>query len=116
MAASTEVGGASQALSLAERIEIDIAKLRKDHGVREVSRRGIPSSREGDGPRVLRGQRAGAPLCCASGRRFLGLTRLQLSFVVAIEGDDDMIGDRQLQDGFRFSAEDFPVRLSATTS
>ena len=116
VAASSEVGGASQALSLAQSVEVDVAKLRENYGVQEVSRRGIPSARESDGACVLRGQHARAPLRCASGRCFLGLARRQLSFVVAIEDDDNMIGDRHFQAGFKFSAEDFPVRLSATIS
>src|SRR5271165_2777344 len=40
----------------------------------------------------------------------------QVAFRVTIECDDDMIGHRQFQAGFKFSAEDFPLRLSATTS
>ena len=38
------------------------------------------------------------------------------AFLVPIERDDDMIGHRQIQAGFKFSAEDLPVRLSATIS
>ena len=43
-----------------------------------------------------------------------GFTRLQVAFRVPIKCDDDMIGDWQFQAGFKLSAEDFPVRLSAT--
>src|SRR5208337_4183965 len=42
--------------------------------------------------------------------------RFGLSILVPIECDDDMIGHRQFQTGFKFSAADLPVRLSATTS
>jgi len=41
---------------------------------------------------------------------------LQVAFRVPIECDDGMIGHRQFQTGFKFSAEDLPVRLSATIS
>ena len=42
--------------------------------------------------------------------------RLQVAFRVPIKCDDDMIGGWQFQAGFKLSAEDLPVRLSATTS
>jgi len=44
------------------------------------------------------------------------VTGFQVAFRIPIEGDDDMIGDWQFQTGFKLSAEDLPVRLSATTS
>jgi hypothetical protein len=43
-------------------------------------------------------------------------TGLQVAFRVPIKCDDDMIGHWQFQAGFKLSAEDLPVRLSATTS
>jgi hypothetical protein len=43
-------------------------------------------------------------------------TRLEVAFRIPIKCDDDMIGNWQFQAGFKLSAEDFPVRLSATTS
>jgi hypothetical protein len=43
-------------------------------------------------------------------------TGLQVAFRVPIKYDDDMIGHWQSQAGFKLSAEDFPVRLSATIS
>jgi hypothetical protein len=46
----------------------------------------------------------------------VSFTRLQVAFRIPIECDDDMIGHRQCQAGFKLSAEDLPVRLSATTS
>jgi hypothetical protein len=42
--------------------------------------------------------------------------QLQVAFRIPIKCDDDGIGYWQFQAGFRLSAEDFPVRLSATTS
>ena len=41
---------------------------------------------------------------------------LQVAFRIPIKGDDDMIGHWKFQTGFKLSAEDLPVRLSATTS
>ena len=41
---------------------------------------------------------------------------LQVAFRIPIKGDDDMIGHWRFQTGFKLSAEDLPVRLSATTS
>jgi len=41
---------------------------------------------------------------------------LQVTFHVTIECDDDMIGHRQYQAGFKFSADDLPERLSGTIS
>ena len=46
----------------------------------------------------------------------LSFAGLQVAFRIPIECDDDMIGHRQFQAGFKFSAEDLPVRLSATIS
>jgi len=46
----------------------------------------------------------------------LSFAGLQVAFLVPIECDDDMIGHGQFQTGFKFSAEDLPVRLSATIS
>ena len=43
-------------------------------------------------------------------------TRFQVAFRIPIKCDDVMIGDWQFQAGFKLSAEDLPVRLSATTS
>jgi hypothetical protein len=42
--------------------------------------------------------------------------RLRVAFRIPIECDDNMIGHWQCQAGFKLSAEDLPVRLSATTS
>ena len=46
----------------------------------------------------------------------LSFARLQVAFRVPIECDDDVIGDSQIQAGFKLSAEDLPERLSATIS
>jgi hypothetical protein len=43
-------------------------------------------------------------------------TGLQAAFRIPIECNDNMIGHCQFQAGFKLSAEDLPVRLSATTS
>ena len=72
-------------------------------------------------------ENARAPACSSASARarrsatigtqdLTSFTRLQVAILVPIECDDDMIGDRQLQAGFKLSAEDLPVRLSATTS
>jgi hypothetical protein len=46
----------------------------------------------------------------------LSFAGFQLALLVPIECDDDMIGHRQFQPGFKLSAEDLPLRLSATIS
>ena len=47
---------------------------------------------------------------------FLSFAGFQVAFRIPIKCDDDMIGHWQFQTGFKLSAEDLPVRLSATTS
>jgi hypothetical protein len=49
-------------------------------------------------------------------RDLTSFTGLQVAFSVPIKCDEDMIGHCQFQTGFKLSAEDLPVRLSATTS
>ena len=46
----------------------------------------------------------------------MSFTRLQIAFRIPVECDDNMIGHWQCQACFKLSAEDLPVRLSATTS
>ena len=104
------------ALLSAERIEIYIAELREDHGVLEFARRGIAGARECHRPRVFHRQQAGAPFCRARTCRLLGLAGFQVALAIPIERNNDMIGDRRFHTDFRLSAEDFPERLSATTS
>jgi hypothetical protein len=87
------------ALSLAERIEIDLAEPGEDHRVLELACRRIAGA----------GKRQSA-------RVFTSLTGLQVAFRIPIKCDDDMIGHWQFQTGFKLSAEDLPVRLSGTTS
>ena len=55
-AARHERGERFGALLSAERIEIDIAELREDHGVLEFARRGIAGARECHCPRVFHRQ------------------------------------------------------------
>ena len=72
-------------------------------------------------------ENARAPACSSASARarrsatigthdLLSFAGFQVAFLVPIECDDDMIGHRQFQTGFKFSAEDLPVRLSATIS
>jgi hypothetical protein len=49
-------------------------------------------------------------------RDLTSVTGLQVAFRIPIKYDDDMIGHSEFQAGFKLSAEDLPVRLSATTS
>ncbi len=46
----------------------------------------------------------------------ISFTGLPVAFSIPIKRDDDMKGHWQFQTGFKLSAEDLPVRLSATTS
>jgi hypothetical protein len=65
---------------------------------------------------VFERKRASPPFGHDWTQNLTGFTRLQVAFLVPIECDDDMIGHRQVQPGFKLSAEDLPVRLSATIS
>ena len=103
-------------LSLTERIEIDFAELRQDHRVLKLARRRIAAARERQGTRVFERKRASPAFGHNRAHDLLSFTGLQVAFRVPIESDDDVIGHRHFQAGFKFSAEDFPMRLSATTS
>ncbi len=59
---------------------------------------------------------AGAPLGHDRTHDLLSFAGPQVAFRIPIECDDDVIGHRQFQTGFKLSADDLPVRLSATTS
>jgi len=104
------------ALSLAERIEIDFAELRQDHRVQKLACRRIAGARERQGARMFERERASPAFGDEWTHDLPSFAGRQVAFRVPIERDDDMIGHRQFQAGFKFSAEDFPVRLSATTS
>jgi len=101
------------ALSLAERIEFNLAEPRQDHRVLKLACPRIAGARERRGARMFERE--------CSVRSGLGSQpherhQFQVAFRIAINCDDDMIGHRQCQVGFNLSAEDLPVRLSATTS
>ncbi len=68
------------------------------------------------GARVFERERASSAFGHDWTHDLLSFTGLQVAFLVPIECDDDMIGHRQFQTGFKFSAEDLPVRLSGTIS
>ena len=104
------------ALSLPERIEIDIAEPREDHRVLKLACRRIAGARERQRARVFERERASPAFGDEWPHGLPSFAWLQVAFRVPIECDDDMIGHRQFQTGFKFSAEDFPVRLSGTTS
>ena len=65
---------------------------------------------------MSRRERAGPPFSHDWTHDLPSFTGLQVAFRIAIECDNDMIGHRQFQAGFKLSAEDLPVRLSATIS
>jgi hypothetical protein len=104
------------ALSLAERMEIDLAEPREDHRVLKLACRRIAGARKGYSARVFERQRARAPFGNDWTHNLTSFARLKVAFRIPIERDDDMIGHWQCQAGFKLSAEDLPVRLSATTS
>ena len=104
------------ALSLAERIEIDFAEPRQDHRVLKLACCRIAGAGKCQSARVFERERASPAFGYDWTHDLASFTRLQVAFRIPIECDDDMIGDRQCQAGFKLSAEDLPVRLSATTS
>jgi hypothetical protein len=108
--------GNNNALSLAERIEINLAKPRQDHRVLKLACRRIASATERQGARVPERECASPPFGHDWTHDLPGFAGLQVTFRIPIERDDDMIGHRQFQAGFKLSAEDLPVRLSATIS
>jgi hypothetical protein len=82
----------------------------------KFARRRIAGARERHGARVFKHERSGSPFSHNWAHNLPAFTRLQIALSIPIECDDDMIGHRQLQAGFRLSAEDLPLRLSATIS
>ena len=104
------------ALSLAERIEIDFTEPRQDHRVLKLACRRIAGARERQGTRMFERERASPAFGHDWTHAFLSFAGFQVAFRIPIKCNDDMIGHRQSQTGFKFSAEDLPARLSATTS
>ena len=107
---------ARTAVSLAERVEVNLAEPRQDHRVPKLASRRIAGARERQGTGVFECERTSAAFGHDWTHDLLSFTGFQLAFLVPIECDDDMIGHRQVQPGFKLSAEDFPMRLSATIS
>jgi hypothetical protein len=103
-------------LSLAERVEINLAKLRQDHRVLKLACRRIAGAGKRHRARMFERQLARAPFGNDWIHNLTSFARLKVAFPIPIERDDDMIGHWQRQAGFKLSAEDLPVRLSATTS
>ena len=97
-------------------MEIDFAEPREDHRVLKLACRRIASARERQGARVFERECASPAFGHDWTHDLLSFAGFQVAFLVPIECDDDMIGHRQFQAGFKFSAEDLSVRLSATTS
>jgi hypothetical protein len=104
------------ALSLAERMEIDLAEPREDHRVLKLPCRRIAGAGKRHSARMFERQYASPALGHDWTHNLTSFTRLKVAFRIPIERDDDMIGHWQFQAGFKLSAEDLPVRLSATTS
>jgi hypothetical protein len=102
--------------SLAERIEIDLPEPRTDHRVLKLACRRIAGAGKCQSTRMFEHERASPAFGYDWTWDLTSFTRLQVAFHIPIECDDDMIGHWQSQAGFKLSAEDFPVRLSATTS
>jgi hypothetical protein len=97
-------------------MEIDLAEPRKDHRALKLACRRIAGAGKRHSARVFERQRASPAFGYDWTHNLTSLTRLQVAFRIPIERDDDVIGDWQCQAGFKLSAEDLPVRLSATTS
>ena len=101
---------------IAERIEINLAEPRHDHHVVKVSCRWIAGARKRQSARVFERERASPTFGHDWTHDLTSFAGLQVAFRISIKCDDDMIGHWQFQTGFKLSAEDLPVRLSATTS
>ena len=108
--------GNDAALSLAERIEINLAEPRQDHRVLKLASRRIARARKRQNARVFERERASPAFGHDWTHDLKSLTALQVAFRIRIKCDDDMIGHWQFQTGFKLSAEDLPVRRSGTTS
>jgi hypothetical protein len=108
--------GNDASLSLAERIEINLAEPRQDHRVLKLACRRIAGARKRQSARVFERERASPPFRHDWTHDLTSFAGLQVTFRISIKCDDDMIGHWQFQTGFKLSAEDLPVRLSATTS
>ena len=108
--------GNDAALSLAERIEINLAEPRQDHRVLKLACRRIAGARKRQSARVFERERASPAFGHDRTYDLTSFTGLQVAFRIPIKCNDDMIGHWQFQTGFKLSAEDLPVRLSATTS
>ena len=104
------------ARSLPERIEINLAEPRQDHRVLKLACRRIAGARKRQSARVFERERASPPFRHDWTHDLTSFAGLQVTFRISIKCDDDMIGHWQFQTGFKLSAEDLPVRLSATTS
>jgi len=108
--------GNDASLSLAERIEINLAEPRQDHRVLKFGCRRIAGARKRQSARVFERERASPPFRHDWTHDLTSFAGLQVTFRISIKCDHDMIGHWQFQTGFKLSAEDLPVRLSATTS
>jgi hypothetical protein len=108
--------GDDAALSLAKRIEINLAEPRQDHRVVKVTCRRIAGARKRHSARVFERERASPTFGHDWTHNLTSFTGLQVAFRIPIKCNDGMIGHWQFQAGFKLSAEDLPVRLSATTS
>ena len=104
------------ARSLAERIESDLSEPREDHRVLKLACRRIADARKRQSARVFERERASPAFRHDRTHDLTSFTGLQVAFRVPIKYDDDKTGHWQSQAGFKLSAEDLPVRLSATTS
>jgi hypothetical protein len=97
-------------------MEIDLAEPREDHRVLKLACRGIAGAGKCHSAGVFERQCASPAFRHDWTHNLTSFTRLKVAFRIPIKCDDDMIGDWQCQAGFKLSAEDLPVRLSATTS
>jgi hypothetical protein len=103
-------------LSLAEQIEINLAEPYEDHRVLKLARRRIAGARKRQSTHLFERDRASPAFGHGRTHNLTSFTGLQVAFRVPIKYDDDRLGHGQFQAGFRSSAEDLPVRRSATTS
>ena len=87
--------GNDACLSLAERIEINLAEPRQDHRVLKLGCRRIAGARKRQSARVFERERASPPFRHDWTHDLTSFAGLQVAFGIPIKCDDDMIGHWQ---------------------
>jgi hypothetical protein len=91
--------------SVAERIQINFTELHQDRRVLEFAGHWIARTRKRHRAHMFEHERTGSPLRYNRAHNCPRRARFQIAFFISIEGDDDMVGYRQIEVRFRLSAE-----------